>query len=70
MRSMWVAAMACLVLVGCQPKKQDSLRIDPSLEAMIPAGTPIRSCWAVCPCRSSTNSRGRRDSIRAKIFRE
>jgi len=36
---MWVAAMACLVLVGCQPKKQDSLRIDPSLEAMIPAGT-------------------------------
>jgi hypothetical protein len=39
MRAMWVLALACLVLAGCQAKKQDSLRIDPSLEAMIPAGT-------------------------------
>jgi hypothetical protein len=38
MRVIWAVA-ACLVLAGCQPKKQDSLRIDPSLEAMIPAGT-------------------------------
>jgi hypothetical protein len=38
MRAMWVA-LACLALAGCQPKKQDSLRIDPSLESMIPAGT-------------------------------
>jgi len=38
MRAVWVAA-ACLALGSCQPKKQESLRIDSSLEAMIPAGT-------------------------------
>jgi len=38
MRAMW-AAVACLALAGCQPKKPESLRIDPSLEAMIPADT-------------------------------
>jgi len=38
MRAIWVA-LACLALPACQPKKQESLRIDPSLEAMIPAGT-------------------------------
>jgi len=37
-RAVWVA-VACLALGSCQPKKQESLRIDPSLEAMIPAGT-------------------------------
>ncbi len=39
MRAIWITALACLVLAGCQPKKQEWLRIDPSLESMIPAGT-------------------------------
>jgi hypothetical protein len=39
MRAIGVVALACLALSGCQPKKPESLRIDPSLEAMIPAGT-------------------------------
>jgi hypothetical protein len=38
MRSL-AAAMLCLVLAGCQPKKSEALRIDPSLEAMVPADT-------------------------------
>ena len=32
MRAIWLTALACLVLAGCQPKKQEWLRIDPSLE--------------------------------------
>ncbi len=33
------AVAVCLVLAACQPKKPESLRIDPSLEALIPADT-------------------------------
>ena len=38
MRRLYVAALL-LVLAACQPKKSESLRIDPSLEALIPADT-------------------------------
>jgi len=38
MRSFW-AAILCLALVGCAVKKPGSVRIDPALEAMIPADT-------------------------------
>jgi len=39
MRAILTMALACLAFTGCQPKKPESLRIDPSLEAMIPANT-------------------------------
>ncbi len=38
MRSFW-AAILCLALAGCTVKKPGSIRIDPELEAMIPADT-------------------------------
>jgi hypothetical protein len=38
MRAIWVA-FVFLALAACQAKKPESLRIDPSLESMIPAGT-------------------------------
>lgn len=33
------AAILCLALTACQPKKTGSIRIDPTLEALIPADT-------------------------------
>jgi len=33
------AAVLCLALIGCQPKKPASVRIDPTLEALIPSDT-------------------------------
>jgi hypothetical protein len=38
MRALLVA-LAFLALPACQPKKSESLRIDPSLESMVPSGT-------------------------------
>ena len=38
MRPLW-AGMLCLALLGCKAKKPDSVRIDPTLEALIPADT-------------------------------
>lgn len=35
----WWAAVLCLALVGCAGKKAGSIRIDPALEALIPADT-------------------------------
>jgi len=40
MRSLCAIAL-CLSLIGCHPKKPESLRIDPSLEALIPADTVL-----------------------------
>lgn len=34
-----LAVALCLALIGCQPKKSESLRIDPSLETLVPADT-------------------------------
>lgn len=36
---LFCAAILCLLLAGCQPKKPGSVRIDPTLEALIPADT-------------------------------
>jgi len=38
MRRFW-AAVLCLALIGCEAKKPGSVRIDPGLEALIPADT-------------------------------
>jgi hypothetical protein len=38
MRPLW-AVVLCLALLGCKAKKPDSVRIDPTLEALIPADT-------------------------------
>jgi hypothetical protein len=38
MRPIWTALL-CIALAGCQAKKTGSIRIDPALEALIPADT-------------------------------
>lgn len=38
MRPLW-AVMLCIALLGCQAKKSASVRIDPSLEALVPSDT-------------------------------
>lgn len=35
----WLAVALCLAMVGCKAKKTEALRIDPALEALIPADT-------------------------------
>lgn len=35
----WCGVVVCLILAACQPKKPEALRVDPSLEALVPADT-------------------------------